>query len=119
MELAVSKLKEGADIIRATLNEVRLIQDADSSARRSQDIVDKMIDCAATLDSPASNPDLVLQELRQLDAAHRREVQTITEIKVRLHQSSCCFRVALNHHSVELVHSAITGYSTAYQSPQQ
>jgi autophagy-related protein 11 len=88
MDLAVSRLKEGADIIRATLNEVRLIQDADSSARRSQDIVDKMIDCAATLDSPASNPDFVLQELRQLDSAHRREVQTITEIKVRFHPAT-------------------------------
>ncbi|KAJ2933973.1 hypothetical protein H1R20_g3142, partial [Candolleomyces eurysporus] len=117
-ELAVSRLKEGADIIRATLNEVRLIQDADSSARRSQDILDKMTDCAATLDSPASNPDFVLQELKQLDAAHRREVQTITEIKNSYTQQSLATlrRISILNNDLLHIPPSFAALQTSFRS---
>jgi autophagy-related protein 11 len=84
VELAVSRVKEGADIIRSALNEIKLIQDADSTVRRSQEIVDKIAECAATLESPASSPDAIIQELRRLDVAHRDEIQAIADIKVSL-----------------------------------
>ena len=78
----MSRVKEGADIIRAALNEVKLIKDADAAVRRSQDILDKLLETAATLESPGPVSDSTLQDLRQLDAAHRNEVHGITEIKV-------------------------------------
>ncbi|EAU89419.2 hypothetical protein CC1G_07645 [Coprinopsis cinerea okayama7 len=81
VDLAVSRVREGSDIIRAVLNEVKLIQDADAGVRRSQELVDKIIEAGAMVESPATNLDATLQELRQLDLSHRQEVQSIADIK--------------------------------------
>ncbi|KAF6744689.1 hypothetical protein DFP72DRAFT_825267 [Ephemerocybe angulata] len=81
VDLAVGRVKDGADAIRAALNDVQLLQDADSSVQRSQEISDRIAESAALLESPASSPEAIIQELQQLDAAHRREVQSATDCK--------------------------------------
>lgn len=81
VELAVKTLKEGTDVVRSSLSKTNLLEDAEACARRSQDIVVKIVDSAAALESGASDLDVVIQELHQLDANHRREVQLITDVK--------------------------------------
>ncbi|TFK38069.1 hypothetical protein BDQ12DRAFT_683909 [Crucibulum laeve] len=80
-EQAVQRLTEGADIVRAAVTDTRLLEEADSCSRRSQDIFDRITDAAASLESPASNPESLLQELRQLDASLREELQIVTDTK--------------------------------------
>ncbi|TFK25285.1 hypothetical protein FA15DRAFT_668655 [Coprinopsis marcescibilis] len=109
VELAVARLKEGSDLIRAVLNEIKLIHDAESSARRSQDIVDKMIEGGATMESPAADPDAILQELRQLDASHRQEVESITNIKNSYTQQalSTLRRISILNNDIVQIPSAL------------
>lgn len=79
----------------------RLLDDAESCSRRSNDVFDKMTDAIAVLESeptrfpyrylcndlcskvPGAEPTELLQELKHLDVLLREEVQLITEIKVR------------------------------------
>jgi autophagy-related protein 11 len=84
VELAVSRVKEGSDIIRASLDEIKLLQEAESCVRRSQETLDKIIESGAALENPAANLDAVLTDLHRLDESHRQEVQAISDIKVRL-----------------------------------
>ncbi|TDL25201.1 putative peripheral membrane protein [Rickenella mellea] len=78
---SVTRLKEGADQVRAALSNTRLVENAESCQRRSQDLVERITDAAAVLESPVSNSDGLLQDLHQFDAALRKEVENITDIK--------------------------------------
>lgn len=75
----------------------RILEGADASSRRAQEIVEKAADIAAALESPATDPDNLLRgmsdlckqyqdnhvsELKYLDGALRSEVQVITDAKV-------------------------------------
>ncbi|EKM77300.1 hypothetical protein AGABI1DRAFT_122058 [Agaricus bisporus var. burnettii JB137-S8] len=55
-EKVVLKLKEGTDIVRSSVSDRRLIDDADSCFRRSQSFVEKITDCAAALEDVAQIP---------------------------------------------------------------
>ncbi|KAF8966555.1 hypothetical protein BDZ97DRAFT_618120 [Flammula alnicola] len=87
VEEAVVKLKDGADKVRSSIGNVNLFDEAQTSSRRSQDLLDRITDAAAALESPASDADSLLQDLRHLDNAHRQELQQITNKKV----ISCSF----------------------------
>ncbi|KAJ3556242.1 hypothetical protein NP233_g12022 [Leucocoprinus birnbaumii] len=80
-EQAVLKLKEGTDIVRSSVSDRRLPDDAESSFRRSQALVEKITEFAAVLEGPTNNIDNVIHELKQLDNELRNEVHFIAEIK--------------------------------------
>ncbi|KII87895.1 hypothetical protein PLICRDRAFT_112259 [Plicaturopsis crispa FD-325 SS-3] len=80
-EQSMSRLREGTDAVRSTVADTRLLDDANACLRRSHDISDKITDVAGALESPAPDPDELLQELKRLDTALRHEVQLITDIK--------------------------------------
>ena len=82
VELAVARIKEGSDVIRSALDEINLLKEAETCVKRSQEAVDKIVEAAAAIESPAANLDSVLTELRRLDHFHRQEVQSIADIKV-------------------------------------
>jgi hypothetical protein len=75
----------------------RILEGADASLRRAQEIVEKASDIAAALESPAMDSDSLLRgmshsckqlqdnhvaELKYLDGALRGEVRAITDAKV-------------------------------------
>ncbi|KAJ7445227.1 putative peripheral membrane protein [Mycena galericulata] len=82
-EQAVSQLQEGTDSVRSTIIATSLLDDGEASARRSQEILEKISSGAAvTLSSAQSyhGADLLL-ELRQHDFALRQELQYIANVK--------------------------------------
>ncbi|KAF9010058.1 putative peripheral membrane protein [Cyathus striatus] len=81
VEEAVQKLSEGTDAIRTAIMYTGDLESAELSAHKSQEIFEKMTDSAASLDSPALNPDIILQELRHLDSLLRSELQMIYDTK--------------------------------------
>ncbi|KAF4618429.1 hypothetical protein D9613_010150 [Agrocybe pediades] len=81
VDQAVEKLKEGANSVRSTLANVNLYDEATTSSGRSQDLLDRIMDASASLESPACNAENLLRELKQLDEAHRHELEEITRKK--------------------------------------
>ncbi|KAG6335512.1 hypothetical protein ID866_3584 [Astraeus odoratus] len=83
--------------VRAIITNTKVIEEAESSARRFHDAYDKASEITAALESPASDGDALMQgipiltavsptplnipELKQLDAVLRRQVETITQAK--------------------------------------
>ncbi|KIM47021.1 hypothetical protein M413DRAFT_267979 [Hebeloma cylindrosporum] len=103
-EQSVTKVKEGADKVRTTASNVSLFDEANGCFRRSQDLLDRITDAAAALESPASDADVLLQDLRHLDNLHRQEVQQLTNNK-NLYTHHCI--TALRHISSlnnEIIH---------------
>ncbi|KAF9530274.1 hypothetical protein CPB83DRAFT_763691 [Crepidotus variabilis] len=88
VDAAVRRLREGADNVRTTIASTSLLDEADACCRRSQDLLDRITDAAAALESPASNADALLQELKRLDDAQRQEVEQIV-IKKNLYTHQC------------------------------
>ncbi|KAJ6624249.1 putative peripheral membrane protein [Mycena sp. CBHHK59/15] len=80
-EQAVSQLQQGTDSVRSTIAATSLLDDAEASSRRSQEIFEKISTGAAILEGHVPDPDGVLQELRQHDFALRQELQFITNVK--------------------------------------
>ncbi|KAJ7635147.1 putative peripheral membrane protein [Roridomyces roridus] len=80
-EKAVSQLQEGTDSVRATIMATTLLDDAEASSRRSQELLDKTSHGAGILEGHVPDPDTVLQELRQCDFALRQELQYATNVK--------------------------------------
>ncbi|CAA7264383.1 unnamed protein product [Cyclocybe aegerita] len=118
VEEAVNKLKDGADSVRANVGNIAVFEDANSCLRRSQDLLDTITDAAATLESPASNAESLLQELRHYDAKHRQELEQITE-KKNLYTRQCL--ATLHHISAlnnELVHlpPALSALSASFRA---
>ncbi|KAJ3516909.1 hypothetical protein NLJ89_g837 [Agrocybe chaxingu] len=118
VEEAVNKLKDGADSVRANVGNIALFDDAKSCFRRSQDFLDTITDAAATLESPASNAESLLHELRHYDAKHRQELEQITE-KKNLYTHQCL--ATLRHISTlnnELVHlpPALSALSASFRT---
>ncbi|KAJ7185219.1 putative peripheral membrane protein [Mycena filopes] len=80
-EQAVSQLQQGTDSVRSTIIETSLLDDGEASARRSQEIWEKISHGATILEGHVPDPDGVLQELRQHDFSLRQELQFITNVK--------------------------------------
>ncbi|KAI6044039.1 putative peripheral membrane protein [Pisolithus marmoratus] len=80
-EKLVMKLKDGTDSVRATVMNVKIIEEAELSARRFYDAYGKVVEIAGVLESPASDGDTLLQEIKQLDIILRRQVEIITQFK--------------------------------------
>ncbi|KAJ7275721.1 putative peripheral membrane protein [Mycena rebaudengoi] len=80
-EQAVTQLQQGTDSVRSTITSTSLLDDAEASSRRAQEILDKISSGAALLEGHVPDPDGVLQELRQHDFALRQELQFITNLK--------------------------------------
>ncbi|KAG1736138.1 putative peripheral membrane protein [Suillus paluster] len=80
-EKSAARLTNGTDTVRATVANTQILEGADASCRRAQEIVEKASDVAAALESPATDPDNLLRELKHLDAALRNEVRDVTKAK--------------------------------------
>ncbi|THV00458.1 hypothetical protein K435DRAFT_818316 [Dendrothele bispora CBS 962.96] len=83
MAMMVRRLQEGVEVIRASVTSGQLLDDADNCIGRAQAIFEKLSDRADSLQSPNPNSeaDGFLQELKQLDAALRQELEFIVEVK--------------------------------------
>ncbi|KIJ15923.1 hypothetical protein PAXINDRAFT_168901 [Paxillus involutus ATCC 200175] len=80
-EKAVTWLTGGTDVVRSTVSNTKTIEDAEASGRRFHDAFDKASEIAAALESPATDSDTLMQELKQLDGVLRREVEVVTRAK--------------------------------------
>ncbi|KAJ7231272.1 putative peripheral membrane protein [Mycena haematopus] len=80
-EKAVTHLQQQADSVRSTIIQTSLLDDAEASSRRAQEIFGNISHAAAILEGHVPDPDGVLQELRQHDFALRQELQLIAHIK--------------------------------------
>ncbi|KIK99177.1 hypothetical protein PAXRUDRAFT_569510 [Paxillus rubicundulus Ve08.2h10] len=80
-EKAVTWLTGGTDVVRSTVTNTKIIEDAEASGRRFHDAFDKASEIAAALESPATNSDTLMQDLKQLDGVLRREVEVVTRAK--------------------------------------
>ncbi|KAG2139502.1 putative peripheral membrane protein [Suillus cothurnatus] len=80
-EKSAVRLTNGTDSVRATVMNMQILEGADASGRRAQEILEKASDITAALESPATDPNSLLRELKQLDGAMRSEVQEVTEAK--------------------------------------
>ncbi|PSR70585.1 hypothetical protein PHLCEN_2v13523 [Hermanssonia centrifuga] len=78
---AMTRLRDGTDNVRTVVSDLSSLEDAQICARRSHDISTKIGDLAAALDKPASHSDRLVQDIRQLDASLRAEVESITQLK--------------------------------------
>ncbi|KAG9313565.1 hypothetical protein JVU11DRAFT_5892 [Chiua virens] len=80
-EKAVGRLTAGAEVVRSTVTNIKIIEAAEASGRRFHDALDKASEIAAALESPATNHDALMQELKQLDGVLRHEVEVMTRAK--------------------------------------
>ncbi|KAG2142447.1 putative peripheral membrane protein [Suillus clintonianus] len=80
-EKSAARLTNGTDSVRATVMNTQILDGAEASSRRAQEIIEKASDVAAALESPATDPNNLLRELKHLDGALRNEVQDVTEAK--------------------------------------
>ncbi|KAI6019926.1 hypothetical protein F5J12DRAFT_495101 [Pisolithus orientalis] len=60
-EKLVTRLKTGTDSVRAIVMNVKIIEEAELSARRFHDAYEKVVEVAGALESPASDSDTLLQ----------------------------------------------------------
>ncbi|KAJ3995825.1 putative peripheral membrane protein [Lentinula boryana] len=97
MEQAVSRLKEGSDVIRVTVSSTKPLDDTDRIVHRVQDILNRVADATHTLENPNPDSDGILQELRRLDTNLRDELQVMVEVKNDLTRQVL---IALRHISV-------------------
>ncbi|KAJ7635889.1 hypothetical protein B0H17DRAFT_1164119 [Mycena rosella] len=79
-EQAVRQLQEGADAVRTQIGGTTVLADAEACARRAQETLER-IGVLEGAPVPDADADAVLQELRTHDAALRREVQLIVDLK--------------------------------------
>jgi autophagy-related protein 11 len=80
-EAALTRLTEGSSAVRAAVSNTTLLEGAEACHRRAQETLNKIIDLAAILETPVPDADKTVQELKERDAALRREVQVMTEAK--------------------------------------
>ncbi|KAG2363479.1 putative peripheral membrane protein [Suillus spraguei] len=80
-EKSAARLTNGTDSVRATVMNTQILEGADALGRRAQEILEKASDIAAALESPATDPNSLLRELKHLDGALRSEVREVTEAK--------------------------------------
>ncbi|KAH7874259.1 putative peripheral membrane protein [Lentinula edodes] len=81
VEQAVSRLKEGSDVIRVTVEGTKPLDDTDKIIHRARDIFNEVADATHSLENPNPESDLILKELKQLDANLRDELQSMVEVK--------------------------------------
>ncbi|KAJ3826685.1 putative peripheral membrane protein [Lentinula raphanica] len=81
VEQAVAQLKERSDAIRVTISSSKPLDDTDRIIHRAQDIFNRVSDATHSLESPNPDSDVILQELKQLDANLRDELQFMVEVK--------------------------------------
>ncbi|TFK46861.1 putative peripheral membrane protein [Heliocybe sulcata] len=116
-EGAMARLQEGADEVRAPVADRSLLDSAESAARIAQDAFDKIADAAAALESPASNPERLIQELRQLDARLREQVVVVTDIK-NTHTATCIRalrRISTLNNDVVQLPTALTSLQASFR----
>lgn len=87
-EKVVGTLMSGTDSVRTIVANTKVIEEAESSVRRFHEAYDKALEVAAVLESPASDIDTLMQELKQLDNVLRRQVEIITQDK-NLYTEQC------------------------------
>ncbi|KAL4066994.1 hypothetical protein V8B97DRAFT_1874301 [Scleroderma yunnanense] len=80
-EKAVDRLTSGTDSVRMIVANTKVIEDAECCVRRFHEAYDKASEVAAAFESPASDIDILMQELKQLDNVLRRQVEMITQNK--------------------------------------
>ncbi|TFY80935.1 hypothetical protein EWM64_g3076 [Hericium alpestre] len=77
----MKRLSDGTADVRLVLADSHLVDEAEALVQRSQDVFDRISDAVATLESPATDSDGILQELRHSDTALRDNLIAITDIK--------------------------------------
>lgn len=77
----MSRLLDGTAEVRSILLNIHLLNEGETISQRSSENYDRTSDAAAILERPATDPDRILQELRQLDAAMRSAVESISDVK--------------------------------------
>ncbi|KAF9225984.1 hypothetical protein BS17DRAFT_750485 [Gyrodon lividus] len=80
-EKAVTRLTSGTDIVRSTVANTKIIEDAEASGKIFHGAFDKASEIAIALENPATDSDSLMQELKQLDGVLRHEVEVITRAK--------------------------------------
>ncbi|KAG1902186.1 putative peripheral membrane protein [Suillus fuscotomentosus] len=80
-EKSAARLTNGTDSVRAIVMNTQILESADASGRRAQEILEKASDITAALESPATDSNSLLRELKHLDGVLRNEVQAVTEAK--------------------------------------
>ncbi|KAG2117345.1 putative peripheral membrane protein [Suillus discolor] len=80
-EKSAARLTNGTDSVRAIVMNTQILESADASGRRAQEILEKASDITAALESPAMDSNSLLRELKHLDGVLRNEVQAVTEAK--------------------------------------
>ncbi|KAH9930184.1 hypothetical protein B0H21DRAFT_826142 [Amylocystis lapponica] len=78
---AMSRLSQGTDEVRASVTDQGLIEDAESCVQRSQEALDKLAELYSLVESPVSAPEMLLQDIRQLEDTLRSELQFVTQVK--------------------------------------
>ncbi|KAF5356786.1 hypothetical protein D9756_006559 [Leucocoprinus leucothites] len=116
-EQAVLKLKEGTDMVRSSVGDRRLLDDAEASFRRSQALVEKITDYAAALEDPTTNIDSLINELRQLDHDLRDEVHFVAEVKSEYTEQciNTIRRISLLNNDVVQIPPALTALQASFR----
>lgn len=107
-EKSVTRLKNGTDSVRAIVMNVKIIDEAELSARRFHDTYDKVVEVAGALESPASDSDTLLQEVKQLDNILRRQVEIITLLKNEYTEQCITALQSISTLNVDLVQLPVT-----------
>lgn len=107
-EKSVTRLKNGTDSVRAIVTNVKIIEEAELSARRFHDAYDKVVEVAGALESPASDSDTLLQEIKQLDNILRRQVEIITQLKNEYTEQCITALQSISTLNVDLVQLPVT-----------
>ncbi|KAF9443803.1 putative peripheral membrane protein [Macrolepiota fuliginosa MF-IS2] len=116
-EQAVLKLKEGTDIVRSSVSDRRLLDDAEACFRQSQALVERITDYAAALEGPTGNTDNLIHELRDLDHDHRNGVHFIATIKNE-YTEQCIIavrRISVLNNDVVQIPPALTALQASFR----
>ncbi|KAL0062038.1 oligomeric, coiled-coil, peripheral membrane protein [Marasmius tenuissimus] len=81
VEQKMSQLRESSDMVRATVSSTKILEDSDTHTRRSYEIMERITSAADALENPKAESEQLLQELKQLDANLRTELQHISSLK--------------------------------------
>ncbi|KAA1472524.1 putative peripheral membrane protein [Dentipellis sp. KUC8613] len=80
-EETMNHLTEGTDEVRSVAADNHFPDDAELLVQQCQETFDRISDTVATLESPVSDSDALLRELRHYDTTLRDDVVAITSIK--------------------------------------
>ncbi|KAH7912199.1 putative peripheral membrane protein [Hygrophoropsis aurantiaca] len=80
-EASVTRLTRGTNLVRGTVTNTKILEDAEASGQRSQEAFERTSEITASLEAPRSDSDTLLQELKQLDLVLRYEVEVASNAK--------------------------------------